>query len=520
MNASWEGSPLPAGSRPELPLGLVVAATLLFLYALLFTWPFVPLASGFDGSILVTDGLRLSRGELPYRDFFEFLTPGTALIFALLIKALGTRLWIPVTTLLLVNAAVAVTGVMIARKMMRPSLAILVGAIFLEGVCKNLLNPTHHWFSMLAANLSILVLIERRTLARIAAAGAFAGLAACITQARGVAVAAGLMVFLWWESRQRKETGDELRGKLFSLGAGFVAVVLGVNAYFIWKAGLYRFLWCTVWYGVKYFPQQSDDNTFRVLAWSLSSSLGHSPGDFAHWVLIHAVLPSVPLIFVVRYWRRSDQKPLEFWRRPMLVAIVGLSMLASVAPSPSPPRMASSAMPGLILLGWLLDSPRQLARGIAAVLAVGILLGVPYSAFRAQKAPKTIVTDPLGEFASASPGEAEEYRWIVQHTRPGEFFFAALDPNVYFYLGLRNPSPLPFLTNNGYTTTQQVAEVIRGLEQHQPQYIFWPHQDREGIPAWENPSDDHLGPLRDYRRVHYRVVKTFDNYDEIWERSD
>jgi hypothetical protein len=499
---------------------LFAIAALLFLYALLFAWPFVPFVAGHDGGVCLADGVRVAKGEVMYRDFFQFITPGTALFYASMIKIFGLRLWIPNVTLAFLGLAIAVAGVVIAKKIMRPSLALLPSAVFLEGLYKNALDPTHHSFSMLAATLSILVLMERRSTGRILAAGAFAGLAMCFTQARGLGVAVGLAVFLWWESRHRSEPWRALGRKGLALAVGFLGVTTAVNVYFVWKAGLGRFLWSTVWFGLKYYPQQADHNTFRALALSLHPVSGHGGADMARSLLLYVILTSTPIMVFVRYAREARERPPAFWECPMLLAIVAVFMLVSVSPSPAANRMIANSMPGLILLGWLLDSPGKLARAIAALLAAGILFGVPYSAFRAEKAPKTIVTSPLGEFACALPSEAEEYRWIVQHTRPTDFFFAALDPKVYFYLGLRNPSPLPFLTNNGYTTTQQVAEVIRGLEQHRPRYIFWTHRDREGIPAWENPADDHLGPVRDYKRAHYRLVKTFGDEDEIWERSD
>ena len=55
----------------------------------------------------------------------------------------------------------------------------------------------------------------------------------------------------------------------------------------------------------------------------------------------------------------------------MLVAIVGFFMLLSIAPAPDGARMAVSALPALILLGWFLDSPRQLARALAAAITAG-----------------------------------------------------------------------------------------------------------------------------------------------------
>jgi hypothetical protein len=32
-------------------------------------------------------------------------------------------------------------------------------------------------------------------------------------------------------------------------------------------------------------------------------------------------------------------------------------------------------------------------------------------------------------------------------------------------------------------------------------------------------ADDHLGPLRDYLKRHYTLVKGFSNTKEIWERK-
>ena len=50
----------------------------------------------------------------------------------------------------------------------------------------------------------------------------------------------------------------------------------------------------------------------------------------------------------------------------MLVAMVGFFMLLSIAPAPDLFRMAASVLPALILLGWLIDSPRKLARALVS----------------------------------------------------------------------------------------------------------------------------------------------------------
>jgi len=42
--------------------------------------------------------------------------------------------------------------------------------------------------------------------------------------------------------------------------------------------------------------------------------------------------------------------------------------------------------------------------------------------------------------------------------------------------------------------------------------LFIPRSFRSG-------PGDHLGPLRAYLHAHYHVVKTFSDWDQIWERN-
>jgi len=41
-----------------------------------------------------------------------------------------------------------------------------------------------------------------------------------------------------------------------------------------------------------------------------------------------------------------------------------------------------------------------------------------------------------------------------------------------------------------------------------------------GMLSWPGatPASDHLGPLRAYLACHYRVTKTFQTDDQLWER--
>jgi len=508
----------------DIVIAAFLIAASIFLYSFLFFRFFIPIAgvdlNCADSLLYLAPGQRMYQGELIYRDVFEFVTPGIALVHFVAFRLFGLRPWIPNMLALILGVGQCWLGIVISRRLMRPYLALLPSGIFLVLTRDYLCDPTHHWYSVLAAIAAIVVLLERRTQTRIIAAGCLCGVSACFTQTRGLAAIVGFAVFLWWESRQRQDDRRRLLMDEAWLLTGFVATFLAVNAYFIWTAGWARYLWCTVVFVFKYYPKEADWNTFQAIklflpAVALQRVFLHL---FKEWIILIAV-PLTFILFFVSYWRMSCKKPLDHWERPMLVAIVGFCLFLSIAPAPNPNRMSESALPALILLGWFLNSPRRLARVLVVVFTVGTLLIAGDAIARSRFQPAGVLKTPQGMIAFINPANYQEYLWVQQHTRPSEYFYEADVSDLYFYLDLRNPTPLPRIVNNGYTTPEQVAEVIRGLEQHQVRYILWGLDQPDELPAWENPSDAHLGPLWNYMQAHYTQVKTFSNSSEIWERK-
>jgi hypothetical protein len=523
MSDAQQGGMPPYSRTLDVPTLLFMLAALVFLYAFLFTPFFVPVGSAFgDTMVYVSDGKRIYEGEEIYRDFFQFSTPGTSIVYFLLFKVFGLQLWVPDTSLLVLGLALAGLGVVIARKLMSPGLALLPSAIFLVGIYKNQLHPIHHWYSLLSAIAALALLMERRTCARIAGAGFFCGLATCFTQTRGLAVAMGIAGFLWWESRRRQEKRHDTLRKESYLVASFLATLVILNAYFVQKAGLARFLWCTVVFGIKYHHEGGGPNTFLGFVQDIpvSGPLSSLVPRFLRWSFIFVVVPSTYALFFSRYWRERGKKPTEHWERPMLLTMVGLSLLLSIAPAPSLGRMGPSVLPGIILVGWFLDCSRKRGKTFAAVLAVGLLLIVPHAVAGFQSSGKRVLNTPHGPIALTDPAVYTTFVWVQQNTHPSEYFYAAGNPDMYFYLDLRNPTPMPFVTDSGYTTREQVVEVIRGLEQHRVRYIFWACDELGAVSNEQGPGERRLGPLLNYVLSRYRKVRVFADSGEIWERKN
>jgi hypothetical protein len=506
----------------QFSIAIFLLASLSFLYSFLFIFPFVPTQGGsWDSLLYMAPGQRMFEGQMIYRDVFEFVTPGTALVNLAMFKLFGLKLWIPNLLAMLLGLGQVWLGIVVSRKLMRPGLALLPSAIFLVSAHGFLCDATHHWYSVLATIAGIAILLEKRSAARIAVAGMLCGISASFTQTRGLAVILGFAFFLWWESRQSGEGWRALFRKELWLLAGCFSGFLAMNGYVIWEAGPARYFWCTVVYVLKDYPKLASANTFQVVTAELPSYTSFLTflHPFAQWLYLTAVIPLVYVLFFVHYLRRRRQMPVEYWTRPMLVAIVGFFMFLSIVPAPDYVRMMASMLPALIVLVWLLDSPTRLARASVAVLAAGALLAAIWSIAARRPNPVGILETPQGALAFTQRSLYVEDLWIQQHTQPSDYFYKPAYPDDYFYLNLRNPTPLPFIENDGYTTQEQVTQVIQSLEQRQVRYILWNPQVLDTIPTWENPSDAHLGPLRDYLHRKYGLIKVFPDDDQIWQRT-
>ncbi|HVZ85252.1 MAG TPA: hypothetical protein VG893_16365 [Terracidiphilus sp.] len=501
---------------------LLAFAAVLVIYLQLFLPPFTPVEGNGLGDIyiyLAPAQQMLHRAAL-YKDAFEFVTPGMALLHLMLFHLFGLRLWIPGAESLFLAAAWVLLGTWMARRIVRPALVLLPPLLFLAAGMGLLADPTHHWYSALASMAAVAVLLPRRTAVRIAFAGALCGLAATFTQTRGAAVLLGFVVFLAWEFRVHRERIGALLRRIAVLVAACCGSFAVLNAWVIWRAGLGRYFWCTVVFLLRYGPMQANSNTWRALALFFpqiqpaSLSFYHA---LAQWALLFLVAPlAIGAFFIVHARRKPSQGDCS---RSMLLAIVGAFMMASIGTAPTPGRLAVSALPGFLLLAWLLDSSRPALHALSGALALLAIVSVLITVVRHRPVPVGILHTARGSLAFTDPASLAPTLWLQQHTHPGDVFFEPASTNHYFFLDLQNPTPLSGVTNNGITPPGQVADVVKALEYNPPRYIDWDPDDLDRNHGWENPADDHLAPLRAYLHSRYHRVQVFEDATEIWERN-
>ncbi len=368
----------------------------------------------------------------------------------------------------------------------------------------------------MAVIAALAVTIEQRGSGRVAIAGALCGLAACFTQSAGFAALLAFAIFLYWEHRQTSTTLRALVQREVLLISSSALAVLIVSGYFAWRAGLARFIYCTVLFNLRYYGSFAGPSTWHGYLTGL-------PG-FLHWqripglvgfLLVHTLLPLVYILVLIRYHRRLMPLPGEDWHRLMLINLVGLTSFLSVASAPTWARLYYVSLPALILFVWVLQSEGRAGRFLCDTLYVSSAILMVMFPIEKQLHTRADLDLPSGHMAFLNRDAYDRYAWAASQTRASDFFFGGLYPDFYFLLGLRNPGPVPFVTPYEYTRPGEVQDIVTGLEVHRVKIVLWTSL----LDTSENPQGDHLGPLRAYIQSHYHVSRGLPEF-EVWLRND
>jgi hypothetical protein len=220
----------------------VLAGGFAFLYLNLFYLPDIPILLFTDQFTLLYDARQMLDGRMIYLDFFQFTLPATQTVYFGLFKIFGARVWIPNAMLIVVGICMMCLMIHISRKVLSGKAAFLPALLFLVVPFRSQFDGTHHWYSMLAVMAALALIMEIRSPARLAGAGALLGLSTCFTQTRGLPAVAAVALFLVWETRRRRWSIRSFWRLQFHLCWAFIAVVVGFNAYFAWQADLAEFL--------------------------------------------------------------------------------------------------------------------------------------------------------------------------------------------------------------------------------------------------------------------------------------
>ena len=491
----------------------LAAATFAVCFLRSFLLPHTPLLLWGDQLGFATKGARVLGGELPYRDFFEFVTPGTELVYALLFRLLGVSLYVPNLLMALVAATASLWMTWCAKRLMHGIFIVLPAILLIGFVLSGSMDATHHWFSTLAVMGAVAALFERTSLRRIAVAGAMCGLAASFTQTKGAAVLFALVIYLIWRSLREKVGAAQCSRRCLLLIVAALVVFAAINGPFILAAGTRQWVEDVIVFPSRYFGSVSS-NQFGGFWEEFLLRRG-----ILKWVCFPFMYLAVPLAYIgffATMWRRSKQEHEEPWDQLMLIAVVGVAMLLVMTPALSIRRISCISPPAMILLAWLLSRGGKKWITAAATLgALSLCVALAQIAAIQIRRPATLEL-PIGRVGIPESENYEMYRWMAEHTRPGQWYFGM--PPLTLPLALRNPTPIEAPAPGEFSRPEQIAAAVNGLERTQtPLLVLKPVMY---VPHLLGYKADHLQPFQEYLYLHYRRTKIFPNGNEVWQRTD
>src|SRR2546428_3846139 len=186
---------IPEGSRTERAVAMTVFVT---ACAYLFVFRRYT-AMDPDEGIVLQGAQRILGGEVLYRDFFSFFTPGSYYFLALIFKIFGSSIIVARTALVIFGAAFSAITYLLCRRVCSRGSALFVAAIITLSTLPYRFLVLHNWDSTLWACLSVYCavrLIDTRSRAWAFAGGSFVALTFLFEQSKGAGLALGLCVGL------------------------------------------------------------------------------------------------------------------------------------------------------------------------------------------------------------------------------------------------------------------------------------------------------------------------------------
>jgi len=490
--------------------GTYLLVVLVFLYLRTFLIPWTPLSPSGDEVHYFLHGVRMLHGQLPYRDFFTFVPPGTDLLYLGMFRLFGVHAWVVQGILIVLGFLLTCAILWVSIRILDGTTALLPGFLFLALDLSGALDATHHWWCALFVLTATGTLMRGRDRTRLAIVGGLCGVATLFTQTQGGLSLLAIALYLVWTQPVENQAGR--KRELTALVTPFALIVGAFVAYYSWRIGFYTPAYWTIYFPLRYF---STLEAHTPRAYFLGRPQIKGVGDLpaaTPYVFVHLVVPLMYLLCLFRLFREKQNMEEQTWQRVFLIALVGLAMFASVVSAPTPLRLYVVAPPAVILCVWYFGRPVKLDRMVRGALWAAALLLIILLPARRQLSQRTFLNAPIGRIAFLRPQGYEQVLWFAQRTRPGDTFINS--PSLAFVLSLESPGPLDYVTAHAFTRPEQVQQLIQSMEAHRTQFVYFYPELYEGT----RPVDDNLGPLRQYIAQNYHLAKD-DADGKVWERK-
>jgi Dolichyl-phosphate-mannose-protein mannosyltransferase len=514
----------PSSTRTVLLL-VLTTAYLFPLTRLLYS-------NGDDGT-LIYGALRVSKGEIPGRDFLEVMGPGSFYWLGSFFKIFGTGWQVTRVYLLATGVATSVLLYAIARQVCRESAAVLLWLFTL--VMGMALWPavSHHWDSNLFAILALWCYLKLEKTGNpfwAAAAGCLAGLTTCFIQPKGLFLllgfaASAVLRRVWLRTEARW-------GALWFLFGGYAAVGIAVLGAF-WRAGALR----NLIYANVVWPMSTYDTInvvpygYGMLKFALGPSLQLFGANRPIPGLIFAGLSYIPFLLIAAlplisagpvFASLFSRERLKRWNPCLAVTLAGAALWLSEIHRRDVVHLAAGAPVLLIALfaSLQLISRSRIRNAVTGAIAASLMVFGILN-FVAHVQGSHAVETRRGTVMTAADDQALQF--LNSSVKAGEFVFVYPYSPIYYYLAdVRNPTRLSTLLY-GYNPPAQFDEVVYDLEEKRVPYVLDSGASETTVAKWfpgyRRPAADKL-VLEHYLRERYQPIAIKDGFRVLRRRSD
>lgn len=523
--ASAESHPVSPWTRKDGWIALALAAI-----SIVYLWPFRSALTSLDPDegIILQGAERILNGQLPYRDFFSFYTPGSYYWNAFLLRFLGDSVLVPRTVLLVYGAFFSALTFVLARR-----LGSRVGAVFATTLLLVCCLPLrfliiHNWDATVAGLLAFYcaVLFVERPGNRLAAlVGLLTALTILFNQARGIGLLLGFALgFLLLRLRMG---GKQLKTAHFvCMSLGLLLPLILTAALFAAHGGLGSMVACLLWPLHHYTVANHVPYGYVTMHFSDWRELfgDASPGLRALrvFVISPAFIVSALPVFVVLVaascvLTRRPGLPRQQVSMVILCGAVVLGSLLSVeATRPDFHHLTFIAPLFFFVLPWMVSTwaaPFPSLRKAEPVVMAYVLIAFAAYGISLMWAAKNCTISLETRRGNVRIAQANETVPFIQANFPaGSALLVHPYRPLYSFL-TRTVSPLRYdYFQPGMHTREQGEEAARQLATLQPAAVLFERDFAGRIPdAWPHTSFSAVqDPIADYIARHYRVCRVLD----------
>jgi len=518
------GTYLPERSRSERYIALAIFL-LSFLYLCIFrraTW------IDLDEGIILQGAQRILDGQVLYRDFFSFFTPGSYYLVALAFRVFGDSYLVAHTALAFLGAAFSPITYLLARRVCSRQASLLVTGLMTITALPWRFVVIHNWDSTLWACLALYCavrLLESPSVKWAFAAASFVSLTALFEQSKGAGLLLGLgtgfLIVIFGSQQPKLFTRDRLIAIVLGLTWPFFVTVVYFASRHALTTMLASWFWPLQHYsGANRVPYAYDNMTGEVQHRIFDTG---SPGLRLFTILLFSArswVPFLPLLGVAllirltfRRWRRISIGP--EWAYYVLVSATISGLLLSIIIARSDYLHFLFLQPVFFLtLAWLLDGRSirnrfftRIAPVVGFCLSMSLLAMAGHLLFQT-RADRKVVTR-RGVVTMHAKDTVIEY--VQAHVAPGERILIYPYQSTYYYL-TQTYSPTRFdFYQPGMHTDRQLQEMLAEFSAHPTRVVLYQPAFADHMHgAWPNtsPSAFARDAMADYIMREYRGCTT------------